>query len=130
MPKSEYHTRLDATETNDTTKHQEANLVVEPHADDSTIRFWSDYNRVFFHPRTIQRLPDLPNPEAAQGDWEMGREEFGRLEEVRMSEDPGPDALVTLDCRISTSWRTPSDRSWKSAITYRYGIIDHYRMRC
>jgi len=46
--------------------------------DESTIRYWSDYNRVDYHPRSIQRLPDLPDWDLGVGDWATGKETFDK----------------------------------------------------
>ncbi|KAJ3557958.1 hypothetical protein NM688_g1196 [Phlebia brevispora] len=77
VPQSDYHARLDTERDTHGPEDEQAT----PRADESRIRFWADYSRVFFHPRTIQRLPDPPDWEAAEGDWAKGIEEFNRLEE-------------------------------------------------
>jgi len=46
--------------------------------DESTIRYWSDYNRVDYHPRSIQKLPDLLDWDLGMGDWAAGKEEFDK----------------------------------------------------
>lgn len=46
--------------------------------DESTVRYWSDYNRVDYHPRSIQKLPDLPDWDLGTGDWASGKEEFDK----------------------------------------------------
>ncbi|KAF9644227.1 tubulin nucleotide-binding domain-like protein [Thelephora ganbajun] len=46
--------------------------------DESTVRYWSDYNRVDYHPRSIQKLPDLPDWDLGMGDWMAGKETFDR----------------------------------------------------
>ena len=46
--------------------------------DESTVRYWSDYNRVDYHPRSIQKLPDLPDWDLGMGDWAAGKEEFDK----------------------------------------------------
>lgn len=46
--------------------------------DESTVRYWSDYNRVDYHPRSIQRLPDLPDWDLGMGDWVAGKETFDK----------------------------------------------------
>ena len=48
----------------------------------SGIRFWSDYSRVYLHPRTLQRLPDLADWEASDGDWNTSQEAFRQHEAV------------------------------------------------
>ena len=44
--------------------------------EESTVRYWSDYNRVDYHPRSIQKLPDLPDWDLGMRDWVAGRETF------------------------------------------------------
>ena len=46
--------------------------------DESTVRYWSDYNRVDYHPRSIQKLPDLSDWDLGMGDWAGGKETFDR----------------------------------------------------
>ncbi|KAI9511509.1 tubulin nucleotide-binding domain-like protein [Russula earlei] len=46
----------------------------------SDIRYWSDYNRVHYLPRSMHRLPDLAEWETADGDWQGGRETFLRYD--------------------------------------------------
>ncbi|KAJ7846892.1 Misato segment II tubulin-like domain-containing protein [Mycena olivaceomarginata] len=45
------------------------------------IRYWSDFNRLFYVPRTIQKVPDIPEWEDAEGNWAGGREMFTRYDE-------------------------------------------------
>ena len=78
IPKSEYQTRLDKSELEDDADEDHA-FVAESHQ----IRFWSDYSRVYLHPRTTHRLPDLADWEAADGDWLKSREAFQQYNAVR-----------------------------------------------
>ncbi|KAM5532691.1 hypothetical protein V8D89_013660 [Ganoderma adspersum] len=79
IPKSEYHARLETGELEDNAADEE-----EPSATDLTrVRFWSDYSRVFLHPRTPQRLPDLADWEATDGDWNTSRESFRKHDSDR-----------------------------------------------
>lgn len=48
-----------------------------------TVRYWSDYSLVDYHPRSMQRLPDVPEWEEVEGDWKSGGETFDRFDEVR-----------------------------------------------
>ena len=47
--------------------------------DESTVRYWSDYNRVDYHPRSIQKLPDLFDWDSGMGDWSAGKEMFDQV---------------------------------------------------
>ncbi|KAI0742723.1 tubulin nucleotide-binding domain-like protein [Daedaleopsis nitida] len=69
IAQSSYQTRL-ARELED-----------EPSTNNSDhIRFWSDYNRIYLHPRSVHRLPDLADWEATDGDWNTSRATFLRHE--------------------------------------------------
>jgi len=47
----------------------------------SDVRYWSDYSRVHYLPRSLHKLPDLADWEAADGgDWQGGRETFSRYD--------------------------------------------------
>jgi Tubulin domain len=49
----------------------------------SDVRYWSDYSRVHYLPRSLHKLPDLADWEAADGgDWQGGRETFSRYDSV------------------------------------------------
>ena len=77
VPQSDYHARLEA----------DGDLVDEDGDEDdsqpSNVRYWSDYSRVYFHPRTLQRLPDPADWEASEGDWIKSKETFLEHENVR-----------------------------------------------
>lgn len=49
------------------------------------LRYWSDYNRVFYHPRTIQALPDVADWENVDGNWSLGKQTFDRFNAVCVS---------------------------------------------
>ncbi|OCH91306.1 mtDNA inheritance protein Dml1 [Obba rivulosa] len=79
IPKSSYHTHLE-----EETAYPEASAPVKT----SNIRYWSDYSRVYFHPRSLQKLPDHADWESLEGDWNAGREEFARHDsETSLMED-------------------------------------------
>jgi hypothetical protein len=51
----------------------------------SDVRYWSDYSRVHYLPRSINKLPDLADWEAADdggGDWRGGKDAFLRYDSV------------------------------------------------
>ncbi|THG96789.1 hypothetical protein EW026_g5098 [Hermanssonia centrifuga] len=79
ISKSDYHAKLDAEEEALNEKDRDEEDPIQ--ADDSKIRFWSDYNRVYFHPRTIHSLPDLSDWENVEGDWALGRDTFYKFNE-------------------------------------------------
>jgi Tubulin domain len=58
--------------------------VVVPPLGASDVRYWSDYNRVYYLPRSMHKLPDLADWEAEEGDWHGGKETFLRYNMVRL----------------------------------------------
>ncbi|KAI0351612.1 tubulin nucleotide-binding domain-like protein [Trametes cingulata] len=76
IPRSEYQRRLAHEESAEQDDDAEAS---EP----SDVRFWSDYNRVYYHPRSAQRLPDLADWERAEGEWTASRQAFEKYEHDR-----------------------------------------------
>jgi hypothetical protein len=51
---------------------------------DPTIRYWSDFSRVYYAPRTVQKLPDTGDWEDLDGNWQVGQETFVRYNEASM----------------------------------------------
>lgn len=49
------------------------------------IRYWSDFNRVYYVPRTVQKIPDAPDWESTDIDWNTGQDLFSHYNEVRRS---------------------------------------------
>ncbi|KAF8225980.1 tubulin nucleotide-binding domain-like protein [Tricholoma matsutake] len=45
------------------------------------IRYWSDFSRVYYLPRTIQTIPDHGHRASTEGDWNMEQDEFFRYNE-------------------------------------------------
>ena len=46
------------------------------------IRYWSDFNRVYYLPRSLQKMPDPPEWESTDLGWIQGHEMFTRHNEV------------------------------------------------
>ncbi|KAG6864460.1 hypothetical protein C0991_009322 [Blastosporella zonata] len=46
------------------------------------IRYWSDFNRVYYVPRTVQKIPDPAEWENISGDWNQSHIAFSRYDEV------------------------------------------------
>ncbi|KAJ3824552.1 Misato segment II tubulin-like domain-containing protein [Lentinula raphanica] len=76
----------------------------------NNIRYWSDFNRVFYVPRTIQMLPDVPDWQETQGDWLVGQEMFQRYnEETELME--GSVRLFIEECNSFQGLQIMSDAS-------------------
>jgi hypothetical protein len=52
---------------------------------ESEVRYWSDFNRLYYAPKTVQILPDIADWENAEGNWQEGRDTFKRFDEVHSS---------------------------------------------
>lgn len=92
IPDIAYQTQLDQETDDDSGPHGavpgqrpyiEKNSAVPPLVA-SDVRYWSDYNRVYYIPRSIHKLPDLADWETAEGDWQAGKESFLRYDSVRL----------------------------------------------
>ncbi|KAI0085539.1 Misato segment II tubulin-like domain-containing protein [Irpex rosettiformis] len=80
IPPSQFHKDLEEEE-------QKEGRDDGPHSTEKAstrrekIRYWSDYTMVYYHPRSLQRLPDLPDWDDSEGDWGSGEEMFERHDE-------------------------------------------------
>ncbi|KAJ6565727.1 Misato segment II tubulin-like domain-containing protein [Mycena sp. CBHHK59/15] len=45
------------------------------------VRYWSDFNRVYYVPRTVQKIPDVAEWEDVEGNWAAGHQTFERYDE-------------------------------------------------
>ncbi|KAH7886241.1 Misato segment II tubulin-like domain-containing protein [Phlebopus sp. FC_14] len=72
IPESEYHALLDR----EGDELDDEGMGVRP---DVRIRYWSDFSRVFFDPKSIQAVPDASG--IIEGDWRTNRESFQRYDE-------------------------------------------------
>ncbi|KAI0684692.1 tubulin domain-containing protein [Cytidiella melzeri] len=70
IPPSQHHAELDVEEE-----------ISRPGTGHASPRYWSDYNLVYYHPRSVQRLPDVPDWEDAEGDWISNSEMFEKYDE-------------------------------------------------
>ncbi|KAL6308792.1 Misato segment II tubulin-like domain-containing protein [Sparassis latifolia] len=152
IPPSTYHAQLDAEAAdageqaanrreNEAQKHEPQPPRVVP----SDVRYWSDYSRVFFHPRTIQKLPDRAEWEDAEGDWGASREAFGRYDAgIQVMHDTATfggftDSLLTvirddfpkLPCLAFPllSGATPGSFDVEDALSFRRAINDALCLR-
>jgi hypothetical protein len=62
------------------------------------VRYWSDFNRLYYLPRTIQKIPDISDWEDAEGNWAAGHETFARYDEVPVH--PCTHVLPLADSQI------------------------------
>lgn len=47
------------------------------------VRYWSDFNRVYYVPRSVQKLSNAAEWETPDGDWGVGMESFKSYDKVR-----------------------------------------------
>ncbi|GJJ09324.1 hypothetical protein Clacol_003546 [Clathrus columnatus] len=76
IPRSSYHDFLDTEE--DIQKDTEINEQ-PPRDFTSSISYWSDFSRVYYHPRGLYRLPDPADWERDVG-WSKGIDKYRELE--------------------------------------------------
>ena len=79
ISRSDYHGQLDMQEAH-TASDADADAAVT--VEETKIRYWSDYSRLGLHPRSIHRLPDLPEWEDLDGDWAAGAEAWQKYDDV------------------------------------------------
>ncbi|KAI0300473.1 Misato segment II tubulin-like domain-containing protein [Multifurca ochricompacta] len=80
IPESAYQSQLDEEvdqDTTGTTTDPKKSFIIPP-LQSSDVQYWSDYNRVYYLPRSIHKLPDLADWGTADGDWQSGKETFLR----------------------------------------------------
>ena len=91
IPDIAYQTRLDQETADGDSDPHAAAVPNQPDSEESSsvpplvasdVRFWSDYNRVYYIPRSIHKLPNLADWETAEGDWRGGKETFLRYDSV------------------------------------------------
>lgn len=73
IPKSDYQKQLESGDSLEQPENASSN---------NTVRYWSDYNRVYLAPRSIQSLPDPADWEGVDGDWSAGKDLFERYNAV------------------------------------------------
>ncbi|KAF8957165.1 mtDNA inheritance protein Dml1 [Flammula alnicola] len=61
------------------------------------VRYWSDFSRVYYLPRSLQKLPEPPDWEETGLDWSQGQELFRRFNEESEVMD-GAFRLLIEDC--------------------------------
>ncbi|KAL6238933.1 hypothetical protein BDW75DRAFT_199932 [Aspergillus navahoensis] len=117
IPQSEYQKSLDAG-------------TQAPQLSSETVRFWSDYNRVFYHPRSIVQLNDyeLNSRIMPFEDWSLGEELFNELDKEHdlLDRDVRPFAEECDQLRALQIF-TSSDDAW-GGFTARFvdRLVDEY----
>ncbi|KAF8990150.1 mtDNA inheritance protein Dml1 [Cyathus striatus] len=82
IEKSAYQTEMEDSSAD---PQQPGNSMNNPlsqlHQSTGEIRYWSDFSRVYYVPRTIQKLPDPPDWDLPNGDWNKGVDSFVQYNE-------------------------------------------------
>lgn len=83
IPKSAYQSHMEAGST----LPEETPLDSSPRLFQGAgdIRYWSDFDRVYYLPRSLQKLPDPPEWKSTDLGWDQGHEMFTRHNEVDMN---------------------------------------------
>jgi hypothetical protein len=82
ITKSSYQSRMEAGSTLSEEIPHDTNPQLQGVGD---IRYWSDFDRVYYLPRSLQKLPDPPDWESTDLGWIQGHEMFTRYNEVYMN---------------------------------------------
>jgi hypothetical protein len=101
-----------------------------PQLSSETVRFWSDYNRVFYHPRSIVQLNDfeLNSNIMPFEEWGLGEELFNDLDKEHdlLDRDVRPFAEECDQLRALQIF-TGSDDAWGGfAARYVDRLVDEY----
>ncbi|KAF8639297.1 hypothetical protein AX17_001608 [Amanita inopinata Kibby_2008] len=78
IEKSSYHLKLEETDDSGVADAEKDDEQLRLLQDSKEIRYWSDFNRVFYVPKSIQPLPDPIYGEIVYGDWKGGSDLFSR----------------------------------------------------
>lgn len=94
----------------------------QSHAYETKVRYWSDYSRVFFDPKSIQPVPDAPG--IVEGDWMTNQELFRRYDEACVLTRSLTFLVKYISLRIPSWWRAHYV-SWSRSVTIsRYSFVD------
>ncbi|KAL5335367.1 tubulin domain-containing protein [Aspergillus crustosus] len=101
-----------------------------PKLSSDTVRFWSDYNRVFYHPRSIVQLNDyeLNSSIMPFEDWSLGEDLFSDLDKEHdlLDRDVRPFAEECDQLRALQIF-TSTDDAWGGfAARYVDRLVDEY----
>ena len=96
-------------------KSSNSEMSPAPQLSSETVRFWSDYNRVFYHPRSIVQLNDYELNSAIMPfeDWNLGEDLFNELDKEHdlLDRDVRPFAE---ECDQLSAWLTMIVIEWKN----------------
>ncbi|GLB45716.1 putative tubulin domain containing protein [Lyophyllum shimeji] len=76
IPESAYHSSLEKAE-----EEEDDEKIDDTDGSREDVRYWSDFNRLYYIPRTVQPLPDPAEWENPEGDWNLGQSLFSRYDE-------------------------------------------------
>jgi hypothetical protein len=82
IPKSAYQSHMEGSTLSDETPYDSGPRLIQDAGD---IRYWSDFDRVYYLPRSLQKLPDPPEWKSTDLGWIQGHEMFTRHNEVDMN---------------------------------------------
>ncbi|KAF7317370.1 hypothetical protein HMN09_00473300 [Mycena chlorophos] len=99
---SRYQTEMDLEESS-------SGNTAASHPQIGDVRFWSDFNRMYYLPRTVQKVPDVAEWEIEHGaaNWALGHETFLRYDEgTGLMEGPARGFLEECDSiQDRLAWR-------------------------
>ena len=83
IPRSVYQSHIKAESSLSEESLYDSGLHLIQGAGD--IRYWSDFDRVYYLPRSLQKLPDPSEWKSTNLGWNEGHEMFTRHNEVHMN---------------------------------------------
>ena len=114
IPKSEYQSQIEAgSSLSEESPYDSSPRLIQDAGD---VRYWSDFDRVYHLPRSLQKLPDPPEWKSTDLGWNQGHEMFTRHNEVDMNIGYQMECIDMhmLGCR--TSWWICSSLYWRLRI--------------
>lgn len=134
IPKSAYQSHIETGSTLSEESPQDSGSHLIQGAGD--IRYWSDFDRVYYLPRSLQKLPDPPEWKSTNLGWNEGHEMFTRHNEVYMNVGYQM-AWIDMDVIGSrTSWWICSSLCWRLRIDTGnqlltvYFLLNYRRLIC
>ncbi|KZP14004.1 tubulin nucleotide-binding domain-like protein [Athelia psychrophila] len=116
IQKSTYHEQID---------HENDTDGGEPN--EPAVRYWSDFNRLYYTPKTVQKLPDVADWENKDGDWEDGNALFRRFDEdTALMEDAVRTSAEACDSLqgVQLTYDTPTFGGFTTALLT--AVADEY----
>ncbi|KAF8805003.1 tubulin nucleotide-binding domain-like protein [Phlegmacium glaucopus] len=108
IPKSTYQSHMEKDTGSNLSEEAPYDSSTQRFQDPGDIRYWSDFNRVYCLPRSLQKMPDPPEWESSDPGWIQGQEMFTRHNEDAELMD-GSVRLFIEDCESMQGFQIMND---------------------